>query len=106
MTDKTKKIPFSSIMLTSNNLHNYESVDADLFGNRKNEVVVSIMIPTYKRPSLLRKAIESALNQRTDTEYEVVVIDNDNETSDDAINQLLNIFGDERVSYYRLESMH
>lgn len=101
MTDKTKKIPFSSIMLTSNNLHNYESVGADLFGNRKNEVVVSIMIPTYKRPSLLRKAIESALNQRTDTKYEVVVIDNDNETSDDAINQLLNIFGDERVSYYR-----
>lgn len=101
MIDKTERIPFSSIMLTSDNLHNYESVAADLFGIRKDKVLVSIMIPTYKRPSLLRKAIESALNQHTDMEYEVVVIDNDNETSDDAINQLLNVFSDQRVSYYR-----
>ena len=101
MIDKTERIPFSSVMLTSDNLHNYESVGADLFGSRRNEVVVSIMIPTYKRPSLLRKAIESALNQHTDTEYEVVVIDNDNETSDDVVNQLLHAFGDQRLSYYR-----
>ncbi|QAB15786.1 glycosyltransferase family 2 protein [Hydrogenovibrio thermophilus] len=39
--------------------------------------IVSIMIPTFKRPHLLREAIESALNQNCDLKYNVIVVDND-----------------------------
>ena len=40
--------------------------------------VLSIVIPTYKRPNYLKYALESALNQKdTDVSYEVVVVDNE-----------------------------
>lgn len=41
--------------------------------------LVSIMIPTYRRPDLLREAVKSALAQITTVSFEVVVVDNDNE---------------------------
>jgi glycosyltransferase len=37
----------------------------------------TIAIPTYKRENLLQKAIISAKNQKTNVEYEILVIDND-----------------------------
>lgn len=43
--------------------------------------LVSIAIPTYKRPDLLRKAVESALAQKTDVSFEVVVVDNDSDSA-------------------------
>jgi succinoglycan biosynthesis protein ExoM len=43
---------------------------------------VSVIIPTFRRPSLLRAAVESVLSQRLLTAtYEVVVVDNDPERS-------------------------
>jgi len=39
--------------------------------------LVSIMIPTYRRPELLREAVVSALAQTTSIPFEVVVVDND-----------------------------
>lgn len=39
--------------------------------------LVSIAIPTYKRPAFLREAIESALSQSSCSSHEVIVIDND-----------------------------
>ena len=41
--------------------------------------LVSIMIPTYRRPDMLREAVKSALRQITTVPFEVVVVDNDNE---------------------------
>lgn len=41
--------------------------------------LVSIMIPTYRRPDLLREAVKSALAQITTVPFEVVVVDNDSE---------------------------
>ena len=38
---------------------------------------ITIAIPTFRRPDLLREAISSALSQRTDCPYEVIVVDND-----------------------------
>lgn len=41
--------------------------------------LVSIMIPTFRRPTLLREAVQSALLQITVTPFEVVVVDNEND---------------------------
>ena len=43
--------------------------------------VVTIAIPTYKRPSLLKQALLSAVSQKFAHVYEVVVVDNDAECS-------------------------
>jgi succinoglycan biosynthesis protein ExoM len=44
--------------------------------------MISIIICTYKRPVLLKKCIESVINQITNYKYEIIVCDNDsNETA-------------------------
>jgi glycosyltransferase involved in cell wall biosynthesis len=56
--------------------------------------VVTIAIPTYKRPKLLRQALESAIAQKFNHEYEIIVVDNDSESvltllDDPAVSELL-----------------
>ena len=63
-------------------------------GGMKVEPRISIMIPTYNRPELLKEAIDSALNQKTDVPFEVVVVDNGTE-------QIVSNKLDELVSSYR-----
>jgi len=41
------------------------------------EPLVSIIIPTFRRPELLRQAIDSAANQSCSVSYEIVVVDNE-----------------------------
>jgi glycosyltransferase involved in cell wall biosynthesis len=41
-----------------------------------NNVKITIAIPTFNRPDLVCEAIESAIKQKTDKEYEIIVIDN------------------------------
>jgi glycosyltransferase involved in cell wall biosynthesis len=63
---------------------------------------VSIMIPTYKRPELLKEAIESALNQKTNIRYEVVVVDNNNDQEQaSAVNDLVKSFNAKNLDLYR-----
>jgi glycosyltransferase involved in cell wall biosynthesis len=57
---------------------NRDLVSELIYGNNDSLIPkVSIMIPTYRRPHLLKKAISSALSQDTDIPFEVVVIDNE-----------------------------
>ena len=72
-----------------------------LFGKRMEHPVVSIMIPCYKRATFLHEAIESALGQKTNIPFEVVVIDN--ATDNDALLKIVETFDDPRLSYYRNE---
>ena len=46
------------------------------------EPLVSIILPTYKRPNTLERAIDSCLKQ-TYNNIEIVVIDDNNPTSKD-----------------------
>lgn len=39
--------------------------------------LISIMIPTFRRPDLLKEAITSSLTQKTKINYEIVVVDNE-----------------------------
>src|SRR3982074_105970 len=64
--------------------------------------LVTTVIPTYRRPQLLRRAIESALNQ-TRPEGRVAVYDDASGDETEAVVRDL-IARDSRVSYYRHES--
>lgn len=46
-------------------------------GGTAPEPLVTIAIPTYRRPAVLLEAIDSALRQQTDIPFEVLVLDND-----------------------------
>lgn len=64
---------------------------------------LSIMIPTYKRPDLLKIALESALLQKgSDYRYEVVVVDNElSEGGPTETEALIRQYEDPRLLYYQ-----
>ena len=65
--------------------------------------LVSIMIPTYDRFDTLAQSIHSALSQKTDIPYEVVVVDNNIENKQlcAQIDNLILRFSDSRLSLIR-----
>lgn len=66
------------------------------------EPLISIIIPTYKKPHLLKQAIDSALNQKWDGIFEIIVCDN-NPSRDDDTERLMSTYSDARISYYKNE---
>ena len=65
--------------------------------------LVSVIVPTYKRPELLKQAIDSVLGQKDFDDYELIVMDNDaahiNEDTDTFV--LMNSYKSNKISYYR-----
>lgn len=61
----------------------------------------SIIIPTYKRVKYLREALESALNQETNIQYEVIVIDNNPERNDETELFMKSYSSNPLLSYYK-----
>lgn len=59
----------------------------------------SVVIPTYNRVGLLRRAIESVLSQ-TLQDFEMIVVDNG---ASDETRALVEGFGDGRISYVRMD---
>jgi glycosyltransferase involved in cell wall biosynthesis len=58
---------------------------------------VSVVIPTYRRPPLLRRAVASVLAQTVD-DFEIVVVD---DASDESTRGVVRSFGDRRIKYMR-----
>lgn len=80
--DKTKEINSKKIICDS---------------NRKN-VKFTIAIPTFRRPKLLKKALESAINQEKISNYEIVIVDND--INDKETKKTVEMFRNENVDLY------
>ena len=62
-----------------------------------NSPMVSICIPTFNRPDLLREAVMSCFNQ-TYSDFEIVITDNS--TTDDSL-KMMKGFDDPRIRYYK-----
>jgi len=62
---------------------------------------ISVIITTYNRPDLLKRAIESVLNQNYD-DFECVVVDDYSSTR--KAKEIVESFGDDRLSYTRHNS--
>lgn len=65
--------------------------------------LVTILIPTYKRPELLSKALESALNQKGFSDYQIIVVDNEGQSIEEETptSQIVKKYQDEKIIYYR-----
>lgn len=61
---------------------------------------VSIAIPTYKRPELLKLALDSALNQTDYSDFEVIVVDND-PVRDSETEKMMSYYQNPKISYYK-----
>jgi glycosyltransferase involved in cell wall biosynthesis len=64
-----------------------------------NKPVVSIIIPTYNRGTLLARAVKSVLNQ-TYKKFELIIVD---DASTDNTGEVVRSFNDERIKYIRRE---
>ena len=62
--------------------------------------VFSIVIPTYGRFELLKKAINSCLTQSFKDPFEIVIVDND-PTRGNGTEQLIESIDDPRITYYK-----
>lgn len=71
--------------------------------HRKKTPLVTIIITTYKRPELLKQALESALNQKGFDDYQVLIVDNEGKPIEEETPtaRLLKDYKDEKVIYYR-----
>jgi len=65
--------------------------------------LVTIIITTYKRPELLRQAVESALNQKRFDDYQILIIDNEGVPVEveTATAKVVKDYQDEKIIYYR-----
>ena len=96
---------FEQVWSRKNNFVSLEDVPSYcvLESASKETPTVSIMIPTYRRPVLLRQSVESALRQRCSASFEVVIVDNESDDRDMQlrVKELLIEFGAENLRYFR-----
>ncbi len=84
-----------------NNFRKYESVTTTCIKEGKvRQPELSIFIPTYKRTDTIVDTIKSAIEQKGDYNYEIIIISNDPESDVSTIEELLKRFNDERIYYY------
>ena len=69
----TKMFEFKNSFTQFEKIHSKSIIDND----HDEPPFLSILIPTYRRPGLLIESVRSALNQTTDVNYEIVVVDNE-----------------------------
>lgn len=62
--------------------------------------ILTIAIPTYKRPDTLAFAIDSVINQVESSDVEVLVVDNSPELNDSTHKKMLQ-YSDPRIAYYK-----
>lgn len=61
--------------------------------------MITIAIPTFNRPHLVTEAIDSAINQKTDEKYEIIVVDNC--SSLDFYEKIVERYASQGVKFYR-----
>lgn len=72
-----------------------------IYISRVDNPIITIAIPTYKRSDLLYEAVQSALNQETSINYDIVVVDNNPERGDET-EQVMEFFRNNTiVSYFK-----
>jgi len=64
------------------------------------EAKFTIAIPTYKRTSLLREAIDSCLQQKTNIPFNILIVDNDPQRNCET-EELITSYVSKNISYYK-----
>jgi len=95
---------FEDMLAYHDNFAVYKHVKSVLIheGHMTVTPLVSIMIPTYNRSHFLGEAIASALNQKTEIPFEVVIVDNgQDEDTVNKVNEIVASFNAPNLILYR-----
>ncbi|MDC0589897.1 glycosyltransferase [Porticoccaceae bacterium] len=87
-----------------NNFEKYQNVKSKLIIDfcEKVQPEMSIMIPTFKRPGLIKQTIDSAIKQVSEIEFEVVIIDNDPDCQySKELEMLVRSYNRSNIRYFR-----
>lgn len=82
-----------------NYLRSYHPIKSQLIYGKERFSRFAIVIPTYKRASLLKEALESCFQQR-DSDITIIVSDNNTERNDET-EKLIREIDDHRILYYK-----
>ena len=93
------------IFSIKNNFNKTENVSSiEIIKSKLNYIPrVTIAIPTFKRHSLLKEAIDSALKQIHYDRFDIIIVDNNPQRNCET-EKLLNSLDDLRISYYKNDS--
>ena len=84
-----------------NSFEIYKDIKSDLvIEGRVDNPKITIFIPTYKRADTLEVTVKSALSQITDSEFEILIVNNDPEEGCQETKELLERIADKRIYYY------
>lgn len=68
------------------------------------QIIFSVVIPTYKRESLLKEAIASVLSQKYDASFEILVVDDEPcLTPPSPSLKIISQFNDDKIKYFQNE---
>lgn len=85
-----------------NNFKKYEEIESILMlGEKKEEIFLSIVIPTYKRKKLLKECLDSILIQKIECTYEIIIVDNNENFEDNEIEMLVSKYSELNILYYK-----
>lgn len=88
------------------NFKTFADVNSELLYGDKSKCshpLISVVMPVYKRPELFEKSLQSVLNQDCDFEYEIVVVDNNDDEGKSPNQTIVEKAGSSKVFYYRHE---
>lgn len=95
------------ILELKDNFSTYKSVKSNLlWGNPDfcKSPKVSIVMPVFNHPDYFRKSLSSAINQDYGEDYEIVVVDNNDQVDGPTNNQLIvEEFNSSKIMYYKNE---
>lgn len=86
------------------NFSKYKTIESELLEGKKNgkkAPLITIAIPTYKRPELLKKALDSAVNQLEFDDYEIIIVDNDDFQKKNETQILIESYKKDNMFYYK-----
>lgn len=92
------------LMQPVNYLHRMEDIPSILKvgEEKKSKALVSVIIPAYRRPDLFFYAINSVLNQKLFSDFQIIVADDSEEMACE-YEKIVKDLGDDRIRYYKNE---
>lgn len=87
-----------------NNFFKYSDIKSiKIIKGKINNPKITIAIPTYKRNHLIKDAISSAINQKDFKDYEIIIVDNDDDFNNKELENIIKEYKNDKISYYKNE---
>lgn len=86
------------------NFSKYKEVNSKLIiAGKVKAPKITIAIPTYKRNFLIKDAIDSAINQIGFENYEIIIVDNDDDFNNHELKKIIEEYKNDKIFYYKNE---